>query len=62
MVTLSAGDLGLEIDFGRDKPGDVLQRWDYEQDAWQDVRADRKLITYPFDYATLTPGRYRLRH
>jgi len=30
MVTLSADDLGLQIDYGRNEPGDVLQRWDGE--------------------------------
>lgn len=61
MVNLSAGDLGLEIDYGSSKPGDVLQRWDYPQDGWRDFERDGKLVTNLFDYTTLSPGRYRLR-
>ena len=61
MVMLSAGDLGLEIDYGRDKPGDVLQRWDYENDGWRDFKRDGHLVTNPFDYTTLPPGRYWVR-
>jgi len=61
MVNLSAGDLGLEIGYGRSKPGDVLHDWDYERDGWRDVYRDRKLISYPFDYESLPPGRYRVR-
>jgi hypothetical protein len=61
MVNLSAGDLRLEIDCGsRPRPGDVLQRWEYEND-WQDVYRDRKLVIFPFDYKTLGTGRYRMR-
>jgi hypothetical protein len=43
MVNLSAGDLGLEIDYGSDKPGDVLQRWNYENDDWRDLKRDGQL-------------------
>jgi len=51
--------MGLQIDFGRNEPGDVPQRWNGE--GWQDYRQHRKLVTHPFDYETLPPGRYRLR-
>ncbi len=61
MVMLSAGDLGIEIDYGRNKPGDVLQRWDYEHVAWRDFKRDGRLVTNPFDYQTLPAGKYRVR-
>ena len=28
MVELAANDLGVTIDFGRNEPGAILQRWD----------------------------------
>ena len=55
-----AVDLGLQIDYGRNQPDDVLQRWDGER--WQDYRQNGKLVTSPFDFDTLPPGRYWLRH
>jgi len=58
---LSAGDLALEIDYGRDKPGDVLQRWDQGADGWFDYEPDGKQVTTPLDVATLVLGKYRLR-
>jgi hypothetical protein len=59
MVTLSAGDLGLQNDFGRNDPSDILQRWDGE--GWQDYKQDGKTVRNPFDFKTLPPGRSRLR-
>jgi len=59
MVMLSAGDLGLELDFGRNEPGDILQRW--ERDSWRSFKMNGKLVRSPFDYQTLPPGRYRLQ-
>jgi hypothetical protein len=52
-MLVSAGDLGILINFGSNEPGDVLQRW--EHDGWRGVWLDRKLITYPFEYETLPP-------
>ena len=60
MVILSSGNLGLEIDYGRRKPGDVLHRRVSEH-GWRGVYRERKLVTYPFDYEILSAGRYRLR-
>ena len=55
----SACDLGIEIDFGNDEPGDVLQRWDGED--YRDFMLGWKPVTSPFDYNILPPGRYLLR-
>ena len=55
----SAGDLGIEIDFGPDKPGAILQR--KEENGYQDFLVDGELVTKPFDVETLPPGWYRLR-
>jgi len=59
MMMLFASDLGLQIDFGRNEPGDILQRWDGE--GWKDYKQDGKTVRNPFDFKTLPPGRYRLR-
>jgi len=59
MMRLSAGDVGPQIDFSGNEPGDVLQRLDGE--GWQDYKPDGKPITNLFDIETLEPGRYRLR-
>ena len=60
MVMLSAGDLGLEIDFGRERrQGGVLQR--FENDEWRDYKPNGALVTSPFDLNCLPPGKYRLR-
>jgi hypothetical protein len=55
----SAGDLGIEIDFGSDQPGAVLQR--KEKGYWRDYLVDGESVTNPFDVEMLPPGRYRLR-
>ena len=55
----SAGDLGIEIDFGPKKPGAILQR--KEKGYWHDYLVDGGPITNPFDVETLLPGWYRLR-
>jgi len=55
----SAGDLGLEIDFGSDKPGTILQR--KENDSYRDYLVDGEPVTNPFDVEKLPPGFYRLR-
>ena len=54
----SAGDLGVEIDFGKDKPGAVLQR--KEKGYWHDYLVDGKPVVNPFDVEMLVPGYYRL--
>jgi hypothetical protein len=58
-VILSAGDLALEIDFGRNQPGAILQR--KERDGYQDYLIDGKPVVNPVDVNTLPPGWYRLR-
>ncbi len=55
----SAGDLGIEIDFGPDQPGAVLQYKD--KGYWRDYRVDGEAVVNPFDVETLPAGRYRLR-
>ena len=55
----SAGDLGVEIDFGSNKPGAILQR--KENGGWHDYLVDGEPVTNPFDEETLVPGWYRLR-
>ena len=54
----SAGDLGIEIDFGSDKPGAILQR--KEGNGYQDFMIDGEPVTNPFAVGTLPPGWYRL--
>ncbi len=58
MVYWSAGDLGVVVDFGRNQPGDVLQR--RERGEWHDFKPERKPITAPVEPYTLPPGDYRL--
>ncbi len=55
----STGDLGIEIDFGRNQPGTILQR--KEKGYWHDYLVDGELVVNPFDVETLVPGWYRLR-
>jgi hypothetical protein len=47
----SAGDLGIEIDFGTDQPGAILQRKD--KGYWHDYLIDGKPVTNPIDVETL---------
>ena len=58
-MILSAGNLALEIDFGRNQPGAILQR--KERDGYQDYLIDGKRVTNPIDVEILPPGWYRLR-
>jgi hypothetical protein len=52
-------NLGVEIDFGPDQPGAILQR-EYIH-GWRDYLVDDAPVTKPFDVEMLPPGRYRLR-
>jgi hypothetical protein len=57
-MILSAGDLGIEINFGPNKPGAILQRKD--KGHWRDYLVDGKPIVNPFNVESLPPGFYRL--
>ena len=57
-MILSAGDLGIEIDFGPDQPGAILQH--KERDGYHDYLVDGKPVVNPFDVEILVPGFYRL--
>jgi hypothetical protein len=56
------GDLGILIDYGKDKPGSVLQHQTPEGRSytWQDYLVDGKPLTAPIDVKSLPPGEYRL--
>lgn len=54
-----SGDLGVTVDFGRMRPGDILQRFD--NGRWTDYRPAGEPVTFPFDLEALEPGEYRLR-
>ena len=54
----SAVDLVIEIDFGNDKPGAILQR--KEKGYWHDYMVDGKPVVNPFDVESLPPGWHRL--
>ena len=56
----SAGDLGVEIDFGPNQPGGAI-RQRKEKDHWHDYLVDGEPVVNPFNVETLPPGRYRLR-
>jgi hypothetical protein len=58
-VIYSAGDLGLQIDFGLDEHGAVLQL--KHIDGWKDHLVDGEPVTNPFNVEMLPPGRYRLQ-
>ena len=58
-MILSAGDLGIEIDFGPDKPGAILKR--KEPDGWRDYLVDGEPVVNSFDVEKFPPGYYRLR-
>jgi len=47
MVKLAAADILLQIDYGRNEPGAILQR--LEVNGWKDYKPDGKPITNPFD-------------
>ena len=55
----SAGELGIEIDFGSDQPGAILQR--KEKGYWHDYLVDGESVANPFDVEMLEPGWYRFR-
>ena len=57
-MILSAGDLAIEIDFGPDQSGAILQR--KEENGYQDFLVDGELVTNPIDVESLQPGFYRL--
>ena len=54
----SIGEIGVEIDLGRNAPGTILQQ--KENDAWYDYLVDGALVVNPFDMEKLPPGYYRL--
>lgn len=54
----SAGDLGLVVDLGWNKPGAVLQR--KENGDWHDFMVDGQPVTNPFDAEILPSEIYRL--
>jgi len=51
--------LGIELDFGPDKPGAVLQR--EHIDSWRDYLVDGAPVVNPFNVEVLPPGFYRLK-
>lgn len=53
------GDLGIEIDFGPNRLGAMLQRKD--NDSWHNYLVDGEPVANPFDVGMLPPGWYRLR-
>ena len=55
---LSAGDLGVEIDYGVGNPHGTLQR--FENGDWQDYRPDGEQEVSPVEIGQLAPGRCRL--
>ena len=55
----SAGDLGIEIDFGPDEPRAILQR--KVKGYWQDYLVYGEPVPNPFDVEMLPAGWYRLR-
>jgi len=58
-MILSAVDLVIEIDFGSDQPGAILQR--KEKGHGHDYLVNGEPVVNPFDVETLVPGVYRLR-
>ena len=59
MTILSAGDLGIEIDYGIGNPPGTLQR--LEGGVWEDYCPDRELInSKSLDIENLPPGKYRI--
>ncbi len=50
----SAGDLNIEIDFGCNQPGAILQR--KENDDYYDYLVDGEPVVNPFDEERLPPG------
>jgi hypothetical protein len=58
-VIYSLGDLGIEIDFGPNQPGAILQYRD--KGYWYDYLVEGKPVVNPFDVESLPAGFYRLR-
>ena len=59
MTMLSAGGLGVEIDYGAGNPQGTLRR--LENDNWEDYRPDGETITSnSLDIESLPPGKYRI--
>jgi hypothetical protein len=54
----SAVDLCIEINFGSNEPGAILQR--KEKGYWRDYMVDGGPVTNPFDVESLPAGRCRL--
>ena len=57
-MILQAGDLGIEIDTGLNRPG-TLQR--LEDGRWVDYLKDGEPVRWPVKVEDLKPGRYRVR-
>ncbi len=57
-MNYSAAVLCIEIDFGSNEPGAILQYED--RGYWYDYLVDGKPVTNPFDVESLPAGRYRL--
>jgi hypothetical protein len=59
MTMLSAGDLGVEIDFGVGNPSGTLQR--LESGVWEDYSPVGEVITSEsLKIESLPPGKYRI--
>jgi hypothetical protein len=58
-MIIQAGDLHIFIDTGTYGPGAVLQR--LEDGTWRDYQRDGKVVVWPVEIDSLTPGEYRLR-
>ena len=59
MTMLSAGDLGVEIDYGVGNPQGTLQRLD--NGVWRDYGRDGEAVTSrSLDIDSLPPGKYRI--
>jgi hypothetical protein len=59
MTMLSAGDLGIEIDYGIGNHPGTLQRLD--NGVWRDYHVDGEAITSEsLDIDSLPPGKYRI--
>ena len=59
MTVLSAGDLGVEIDYGARNPPGTLQR--LENGVWENYRLDGEVVSSKsMDIESLPPGKYRI--
>ena len=56
MITTSTSPF-LYIDWGKNEPGMILQKWDGD---WVSYKVDGKVVKSPFDIDALPPGKYRL--